>query len=79
MATEGRTAIVTGGRKRVGEAIVGALLDEGWTVVAHVHNQGDAVPEGATKATADLTDPECGRRIFAAALRPRIRGNRCRS
>jgi NAD(P)-dependent dehydrogenase (short-subunit alcohol dehydrogenase family) len=62
-----RTAIVTGGGKRVGEAIVGALLDDGWTVVAHVHNQGDAVPEGAIRATADLTDPECGRRIFAAA------------
>lgn len=67
MADEARTAIVTGGGKRVGAAIVGALLDDGWTVVAHVHHEGDAIPHGAIKAVADLADSDCAERIFAAA------------
>lgn len=62
-----RTAIVTGGGKRVGQAIARALLDDGWTVIAHVHREGDAVPEGAIAAPADLTEPDCAARIFAAA------------
>ena len=62
-----RTAIVTGGGKRVGEAIVRALLEDGWTVVAHVHHDGDPVPAGAIKAIADLADPDCAQQIFAAA------------
>ena len=62
-----RTAIVTGGGKRVGEALVRALLEDGWTVVAHVHHEGDAVPAGAIKAVADLRDSDCSARIFAAA------------
>ena len=41
-----RIAIVTGGGKRVGESITRALLDDGWSVVAHVHHNDDAVPEG---------------------------------
>lgn len=67
MAIEPRTAIVTGGGKRVGEAIVRALIDDGWSVVAHIHHDGDSVPYGAVKAVSDLADPECARRIFAAA------------
>lgn len=63
----GRTAIVTGGGKRVGAAIVRALLDDGWAVVAHVHHGDDAVPEGAVKVAADLADADCAARIFAAA------------
>ena len=49
MASQDRTAIVTGGAKRVGAAIVRALLDDGWTVIAHVHHDDDAVPEGAVR------------------------------
>jgi NAD(P)-dependent dehydrogenase (short-subunit alcohol dehydrogenase family) len=66
MAIQQRTAIVTGGGKRVGEAIVRALLDDGWAVVAHVHYGGDAVPDRAIKAVADLTEADCAERIFAA-------------
>lgn len=62
-----RTAIVTGGGKRVGEALVRGLLDDGWTVVAHVHHADDAVPQGAVKVVADLTEADCAERIFAAA------------
>jgi NAD(P)-dependent dehydrogenase (short-subunit alcohol dehydrogenase family) len=67
MARETRTAIVTGGGKRVGEAIVRALLDDGWAVVAHVHDADDAVPQGSMKAVADLTEEDCAGRILAAA------------
>ena len=63
---DGRTAIVTGGGKRVGAAIVRALLDDGWVVVAHVHHEGDEVPAGAIKAVADLAEADCAERIFTA-------------
>ena len=61
------TAIVTGAGKRVGREIAAALVDDGWSVVAHVHHDGDDVPEGAIKAAADLEDHSCGETIFAAA------------
>jgi NAD(P)-dependent dehydrogenase (short-subunit alcohol dehydrogenase family) len=61
-----QTAIVTGAGKRVGRAIAAALLDDGWTVLAHVHRERDEVP-GAAKVVADLQDPTCAAAIFAAA------------
>jgi len=70
MSSEPRTAIITGGGKRVGEAIVRALIDDGWTVIAHVHDDADAVPAGAIKAVADLAEADCATRIFAAAQGP---------
>jgi NAD(P)-dependent dehydrogenase (short-subunit alcohol dehydrogenase family) len=66
MNGSGRTAIVTGGAKRVGEQIVRALLDDGWTVIGHVHHDGDAVPEDAIKVVADLAEADCAQRIFGA-------------
>jgi NAD(P)-dependent dehydrogenase (short-subunit alcohol dehydrogenase family) len=63
---DGRTAIVTGGGKRVGAAIVRALLDDGWAAVAHVHHDTDQVADGAVKAVADLAEADCAQRIFAA-------------
>jgi NAD(P)-dependent dehydrogenase (short-subunit alcohol dehydrogenase family) len=68
MGFEGRTAIVTGGGKRVGEGIVRALLEDGWTVIAHVHRRDDGVPEGAVKVVAELADADCAQRIFTAAV-----------
>ena len=65
-----RTAIVTGGGKRVGAAIVAALLRDGWRVVAHVHHEGDEVAEGAIKVVADLADADCAATVFAAAPAP---------
>jgi NAD(P)-dependent dehydrogenase (short-subunit alcohol dehydrogenase family) len=64
---EPKTAIVTGAGKRVGADIASALLARGWTVLAHVRNEGDSVPEGAQRVAADLADPDCADRIFAAA------------
>lgn len=67
MTAESRTAIVTGAAKRVGRVIAEALLADGWTVVAHVHHEGDAVPKGTIAIAAELADEDCARRIFAAA------------
>lgn len=60
-----RIAIVTGGGKRVGRVLTESLLADGWTVIAHVHAAHDDVPEGAIRAVADLSDPDCGRAIMA--------------
>ena len=67
--SEARTAIVTGAGKRVGAHIAKALAGRGWTVLAHVRSEGDAVPDGAERVAADLADPACAERIFAAAER----------
>ena len=64
---EDRTAIVTGAGKRVGAALASALVERGWTVVAHVRRSGDPVPAGARAVVADLTERDCAERIFAAA------------
>lgn len=63
---EPRTAIVTGAGKRIGADIATALLERGWTVVAHVRRQDDAVPDGALKVAADLGGTNCAETIFAA-------------
>jgi len=67
MDTGPRTAIVTGAGKRVGAEIAAGLLADGWTVVAHVHHETDAVADGAIKVVAELADPGCAEAIFAAA------------
>jgi NAD(P)-dependent dehydrogenase (short-subunit alcohol dehydrogenase family) len=66
---EARTAIVTGAGKRVGRVIARALLEDGWSVVAHVRHESDEVAAGAAKAVADLADLGCADSIFAAAER----------
>jgi len=63
-----RTAIVTGASKRVGRAIAEALLADGWAVVAHVHHDGDDVPQGAVAVVADLADSDCAARIFGLVV-----------
>lgn len=69
-----RTAIVTGAGKRVGAAIAAALVERGWTVLAHVHDAGDAVPDGAVQVVADLQSSRCAVPIFeAAAALPPVR------
>jgi NAD(P)-dependent dehydrogenase (short-subunit alcohol dehydrogenase family) len=62
-----RTAIVTGAGKRVGAAIAQALVNDGWTVLAHVHHDADAVAAGAIKVVADLAEPDSAKTIFTAA------------
>lgn len=62
-----RTAIVTGAGKRIGREVAAALVEDDWSVVAHVHHDSDVVPEGAVKVVANLEDPGCADIIFAAA------------
>jgi NAD(P)-dependent dehydrogenase (short-subunit alcohol dehydrogenase family) len=61
------TASVTGAGKRVGAVIARELVNDGWTVLAHVHDPTDDVAEGAVKVVAELSDPGCAETIFAAA------------
>lgn len=65
--TEPRTAIVTGAGKRVGAHVAAALVERGWTVLAHVRRSLDPVPQGAVKVVADLADSSAAGAIFAAA------------
>jgi NAD(P)-dependent dehydrogenase (short-subunit alcohol dehydrogenase family) len=68
-----RTAIVTGGAKRIGAEIVRALAADGWHVVIHYHvSRAEAealAAEVGNAATicADLTDPAAAEIILAAA------------
>lgn len=66
MTDEPATAIVTGAGKRVGARLAEALLKRGWSVIAHVRNAEDAVSAGCVKVAAELADPDCAERIFAA-------------
>lgn len=67
-----RTAIVTGGARRIGAAIVQALLDDGWHVLVHCLRSreeartrfGDC-PQ-ARIVTADLAEPQAAASIMAA-------------
>ncbi|MEO6581620.1 MAG: SDR family oxidoreductase [Sphingomicrobium sp.] len=72
--SEQRTAIVTGAGQRVGAEIARALVEDGWTVLAHVRGDDDSVPAGTIKVAADLAEPDCAGRIFAGAQgRPPVR------
>ena len=61
------TAIVTGAGKRIGADVAAALVERGWTVLAHVRRESDDVPAGAKPVAAELGDADCAERIFAAA------------
>jgi NAD(P)-dependent dehydrogenase (short-subunit alcohol dehydrogenase family) len=67
-----RTAIVTGGARRIGAAIVRALAADGWHVLIHCHQSGDAARALAKKIgnaqviEADMAAPDVGDRVSAA-------------
>ena len=66
-----RTAIVTGGAKRIGAALSRALAADGWTVLVHYGRSGDeaealAAELGGACVQADLADPHAAERIVAA-------------
>src|SRR4051812_31213228 len=68
-----RTAIVTGGAKRIGAELVRALAADGWHVLIHFHNSGAeaealaAAVGNAATVRADLAAPGAADIIFAAA------------
>lgn len=67
-----RTAIVTGGGRRIGEAFARALAADGWAVLIHCNSSVDeaqalsAELPGSRVVVADLADPDCADRVFAA-------------
>ncbi len=71
-----RTAIVTGGAKRIGAELVRALSTDGWHVLIHYRRSRDEAEQlasqlgsgsaGATIVQADLESPDCAETIFAA-------------
>lgn len=68
-----RTAIVTGGAKRIGAEIARALSADGWHLVIHCNRslpQGLALAEelgNAVAVGADLADPDAAETIFGSA------------
>ena len=68
-----RTAIVTGGAKRIGAALVRALAEDGWHLVIHCNRSVDAAEAlagevgNAAVVRADLGEPDSAERILAAA------------
>lgn len=68
-----QTAIVTGGARRIGAAIVRALAADGWHVLIHCHTsvvEADALAAevgNATVVAADLAEPYVGTAIVNAA------------
>ncbi len=67
-----RTAIVTGGARRIGASLSRALAEDGWHVLIHYNRSGDeaaALAESLGSATivqAELADPGAARAIMAA-------------
>jgi NAD(P)-dependent dehydrogenase (short-subunit alcohol dehydrogenase family) len=68
-----RTAIVTGGARRIGAELVRALAADGWHLLIHYHNsqkEAEALAAevgNASTVRADLVDPAAADTILAAA------------
>jgi NAD(P)-dependent dehydrogenase (short-subunit alcohol dehydrogenase family) len=67
-----RTAIVTGGAKRIGAEIVRALAADGWHVMIHCNRSAAeaealAAETGGSTVRADLADPSAAEAILGAA------------
>lgn len=66
-----RTAIVTGGAKRIGAVLVRALAADGWHVLIHFRdskNEAERLAAGignAATVRAELGEPDCAERIMA--------------
>lgn len=66
-----RTAIVTGGARRIGCAITRALAADGWHVLIHHHSSTEEAAAladelGATRVQADLADAGAAEAVMAA-------------
>lgn len=65
---EGKRAVVTGGSRGIGAAIVQKLLDAGATVVTSARNSSDDTPSAAKFVSADLSTADGVREFADAAL-----------
>jgi NAD(P)-dependent dehydrogenase (short-subunit alcohol dehydrogenase family) len=66
---QGKTALVTGGTRGIGAAIVATLLDGGATVVTTSRTPVDNLPAGVHYVQADLSTPEAATRLGEETLR----------
>lgn len=73
MGLEGKRALVTGGTKGVGRAVVAALHALGMDVLATARKAGEGLPEGVHFVSADITTAEGCARI-SEAVRERMNG-----
>lgn len=64
----GRRALVTGGTKGIGAAVVASLRDAGMTIVATARQIPEAVPDGVIFVAADLTTTEGCSTVATAVL-----------
>jgi len=67
-----RTALVTGGAKRIGAAVTERLSRDGWRVVVHYHHSPDEAEDharriGGVAIAADLSNPDEAEALPAAA------------
>jgi len=70
-----RLAIVTGGSRGLGRALVARLVERGWRIIVDARDgdrldravQGLAVPERVTAIPGDVADPDHRRAVAAAA------------
>lgn len=69
----GRRALVTGGTKGVGAAVVESLRNAGVTVVAAARSVPDTAAEGVTWIAADLTTA-AGCQVLSKAVLDRLGG-----
>ncbi|HZQ56640.1 MAG TPA: SDR family oxidoreductase [Acidimicrobiales bacterium] len=63
-------AVITGGSRGLGRALVRALVDEGWVVVTDARTPGDLeamAGPGVVTVPGDVTDPDHRRRLVDAA------------
>ncbi|GAA2848372.1 oxidoreductase [Nonomuraea rubra] len=70
---KGKRALVTGGSRGIGAAVVRRLLDAGAEVLATARSTAYPAPEGAAFVTADIRTQE-GTRALAAAVRETLGG-----
>ena len=67
-----RTAIVTGGAKRIGAALCRALAEDGWHLLIHFNRSAETAEAlarelgDAAVVGADLASPDAARRVMAA-------------
>lgn len=63
---EGRVALVTGGSRGIGRAIVERLTSDGMSVVVLDVSEPESLPEGARFERADVTEPDEVQQVVAS-------------